>query len=159
MVKIKSAVKLAVFCGLLLLPFAGDSYAEDVLSTSEQNFSESGMANNFEEALAQNERLRERYEGASFEEQQQMQERWQELKEKWGSMSDKEKSAMKERMQERKAKWESMSDEEKTAIKEKMQERKAKWESMTDEQKAAMKEKMKEFKASGRGSFRGRSDE
>lgn len=121
MLTLKSAVKLAIVCGVLILPIAGRGYAEDEPTISKKDFYVAEMANSFEEALGKDERLRERYGAATPEQQQQMQERWQARKEKWDSMSDEQKEAMKEKMQKGRAKWESMTDEGKEPGRQKKQ--------------------------------------
>jgi|GEM_PF-4375112 len=144
---VKSVVKLTLICSFLALPMAINSYAEETVKASEGTSSEIDMASSFEEALAQNQELNERYQAANPEEQKQIQENWQARKTKWDSMTDEEKAALKTKIQERQAKWNSMTDEEKAAAKAKMQESKAKWNSMTDEQKAALKTKIQERRA------------
>ena len=139
MLGIKSVCKGMAICSILMLSFVCFSYAEEKTETTEEVSFE--PADSFEQALANNEALRTRYENADFDQQKKIQEHWQASKAKWDNMSDEEKAAFNAKIQECKAKWASMSDEEKAAVKEKRQQRKAKWASISDEEKAAAKAK------------------
>ena len=72
-----SIIKIVIVLGVLMFTIPSGGYTE-----GESNIY-GGMANSFEEALEKNTILRESYEGASAEQQQQMQEHWQAKREKW----------------------------------------------------------------------------
>lgn len=74
---VRPIIKLVIVLGVLMFFIPSGGYAESEFNVY------GGMANSFEEALEKNAILRERYEGASAEQQQQMQERWQAKREKW----------------------------------------------------------------------------
>jgi hypothetical protein len=96
-------VKLAVSGCFLVLPFMGTNYAQDGAVDNGLSSFRPCMANSFEEALDQNERLRFRYEGASSEVQTQIRESWKIRKERWNSFTDEQKAAVMGKRQDRKA--------------------------------------------------------
>ncbi|MFC1808669.1 hypothetical protein ACFL3D_00915 [Candidatus Omnitrophota bacterium] len=66
----------------------------------------------FEEALEQSIKLREYYEWANKEDQQQLRDDWQAIHDRWNDMSKEEQAEINKRRQERKQKWNNMSDKD-----------------------------------------------
>jgi hypothetical protein len=103
MITRKASSKLIVWGFLLTLPFMGIGYAQGRGAGAGPCSYGPCMANSFDEALEQNDRLRSRYEGAGSEVQGQIRERWELRKEKRDSLTDAQKVAILERRQERRA--------------------------------------------------------
>jgi hypothetical protein len=97
----KMLIQLAVSGCFLVLPFMGINYAQDEAVDDESGSFRPCMANSFEEALDQNERLRFRYENAGSEVQAQIRESWEIRKERWDNFTDEQKAAIMAKRQDR----------------------------------------------------------
>ena len=99
----RKLIKLAVSGCFFMLPFMGINYAQDGAGDDEISSFRPCLADSFEEALNQNERLRSRYESAGSEIQAQIRESWELRKERWDNLTDELKAAMMGKRQDRNA--------------------------------------------------------